>query len=465
MTNATRYPRLFERLYGRPLLMLPDKAFAIERVFQSALGRSSEELRAKAFFDDSDPDDSSPDDDAPPYEISDGIAVIPVMGTLVQRASWLDALCGMTSYASIGFDFAQAEADPKVRGILLEIDSGGGEVNGCFDLVDQIAASTKPVWAVANEAAYSAAYAIASAADRIFMPRTAGVGSIGVIALHVDQSERDKKQGYSYTPIFAGDHKFDGNSYQPLPDDVKAAIQGDIDRLYQLFVSTVAANRSMTAEAVVATQADVFHTAAAIDLGLADDTGTMNDALALFSASLNDDPSGTRSTSRPMNVGFSTAAAAASEKEPAMDPKDTAANPANITPEALATARAEAETSGRATGAKEASSSERVRIAAILGSEEAKGRTDLASHLALETDMSAEAAVKMLAKAPKEAAAPAAAANPFAAAMGGVANPELHSDNGDERGGPGADQENADAAALAIRVAAHVNPALRKQAA
>ena len=446
MSNQSRYPRIFERLYGRPLLLLPDKAFTIEKVFQANLDMSSEALRAKAFYDDA----SSSSASRAPYDVTPGgVALIPVIGTMVQRSSFMDALSGMTCYAEIGFNIATAEADPKVKGILLEIDSGGGEVNGCFDLVDQIAASTKPVWAVANEAAYSAAYAIASAADRLFMPRTAGVGSIGVIALHVDESERDKKQGYRYTPVFAGSHKFDGNSHEPLPDDVRAAIQGDIDRLYQLFVQTVASNRSMTAEAVIATQADVFHTAAAIDLGLADDTGTLDDAINQFEAFLADPA--IAATRRPGGMTSSiNAVSAAPSIGVRMDPKDSAANTASITPEALAAARTDAAAEATKTALIAGASAERVRVSAILGSEEAKGRTELAQHLALESDLSAESAVKLLAKSPKQAVEVAAnaAGNAFRAAMEATPNPNVHADGTD--GGDAAAIDDETKAAIRI---------------
>ena len=445
--KTSRYPRLFERIYNKPLLLEPDKAATIERVFRAHLEQPSEVLRSRAFFDDGGDIPDAPINENPPYEILDGgIAIIQVMGTLVQRSSWLDAMSGLTSYASIGFDFAQAEADPKVAGIMLEIDSGGGEVNGCFDLVDQIANSTKPVWAVANEAAYSAAYAIASAADRLFMPRTAGVGSIGVIALHVDQSKADEKKGLRYTPIFAGDHKFDGNSHEPLPDGVKAAIQADIDRLYQIFVETVAMNRSMTAEAVVATQADVFHPGAAIDLGLADDTGTMVDALTLFQEFL---ASPTVAASRAAGgLGFPSAATAASSEGVLMDPKDQAVNPANITPEALAAARNEAAADATKTATATASAAERARVASILASDEAKGRGALATHLATETDMSADAAIKLLAKSPKEAPI-AAATNAFAAAMDASGNPAVRADVDADADKTNPESEAAAAAAIA----------------
>ena len=121
---------------------------------------------------------------------SPGVAVIPIHGTLVRRTVGLEAESGLTSYASLAAQLDAAIGNPAVSAILLDIDSPGGESGGVFDLADRIRAASqiKPVWAVANDMAFSAAYALASAASRVFVSRTGGVGSIGVIAMHVDQS-------------------------------------------------------------------------------------------------------------------------------------------------------------------------------------------------------------------------------------------------------------------------------------
>ena len=218
---------------------------------------------------------------APRYADHRGIAVIPIHGTLVQRTAGLDALCGLTSYQSVAQQFDAALADPGVRGIVLDIDSPGGEAAGVFDLADKIYAArrTKPIWAAANDSAFSAAYALASAASRIFVTRTAGVGSIGVIALHVDQSRREANAGLSYTSILAGARKNDGSPHQPLTPEARAAIQTEVDRLYELFVLTVAEQRGTAADSIRATQAGLFFGQDALDAGLADRIGTLNDTV------------------------------------------------------------------------------------------------------------------------------------------------------------------------------------------
>ena len=99
----------------------------------------------------------------------EGIAVIPVFGTLVKRAGAIEAASGLTSYGHLEDRIMDAATDPAVRAILLDIDSPGGEAAGVFDLSDLVyeARSLKPVWAVADEEAFSGAYAIASAAERL----------------------------------------------------------------------------------------------------------------------------------------------------------------------------------------------------------------------------------------------------------------------------------------------------------
>ena len=98
--------------------------------------------------------------------------------------------------------------------------------------------------------AYSAAYAIASAAERVYLPRTGGMGSIGVIAIHVDQSAYDEKKGLKYTAIYAGARKNDFSSHKPLTDKAMEVVQAEVDEVYDLFAETVARNRGIKATAI-----------------------------------------------------------------------------------------------------------------------------------------------------------------------------------------------------------------------
>lgn len=217
------------------------------------------------------------------YDVTpEGIAIIPVIGTLVRRTVGLEAQSGLTSYTNIGQQLAEAVADPNIKAILLDIDSPGGEAGGAFDLADQIYAArkAKPVWAVANEEAFSAAYAIAAAASKIYVSRTGGVGSIGVIAVHLDQSQAEAEAGLKYTAIYAGAHKNDLSPHEPLSDPARATLQTEVDRVYELFVSTVMRTRGLTQEAIKSTEAGLFFGADAVSSGLADKLGTFDDAYA-----------------------------------------------------------------------------------------------------------------------------------------------------------------------------------------
>ena len=220
------------------------------------------------------------------YAIIDGIALIEIACGLTYRAyNWWT-----TSYLDIRDSFRAAMADERTTSVLFLIDSPGGEVAGLFDLVDEIyhARGTKPIIAIADEAAFSAAYAIASAADEVYLPTTAQVGSIGVIAIHVDQSGYDKNLGLRYTAIFAGDHKNDFNPFEPLNADAKKLLQAHVDNLYDKLTAIVARNRSMTQAAVIATQAGFYMGDAAVEAGLADGILSVRDIVTKMSSSKGD---------------------------------------------------------------------------------------------------------------------------------------------------------------------------------
>ncbi|MFH1157611.1 MAG: S49 family peptidase [Pseudomonadota bacterium] len=227
------------------------------------------------------------------YEVtSNGIAVVPILGTLVRRASGLDAQSGLTSYAALEDTLAMALKDNGVKAILLDIDSPGGEAGGVFDLAEKIYAARKikPIWAVANEDAFSAAYALAAAAEKIYVPRTGGVGSIGVIAVHLDQSKAEENAGLTYTAIYAGDRKNDLSPHEPLSDPARTELQTEVHRLYSMFVSTVARMRGLSADRIKATEAGLYFGENALTAGLADVNGSFNEALAALSLEVSRSP-------------------------------------------------------------------------------------------------------------------------------------------------------------------------------
>lgn len=207
------------------------------------------------------------------YERHGAIARIRVEGTLMHRFGHVDPVSGKTGFDGIEQKIDAAIADDDIEAILLDIDSPGGVVSGCFDLCDVIreARDIKPVWALCDEQCCSAAYALASACTRIVAPATAEIGSIGVLRMHVDKSQQLANEGLRVTVIHGGARKVDGNPFEQLPEAVRDRIQADIDGLYDRFTALVATNRGMTQQAVKATQAGVFDTEQAIALGLADE--------------------------------------------------------------------------------------------------------------------------------------------------------------------------------------------------
>lgn len=220
-----------------------------------------------------------------PYVVRDGLLLLPVRGVLMHGFPY-QFMGYATGYEYIWKAFQRGLDDNEVKGIALVIESPGGDVAGNFDLVDRMYAArgTKPVRAFACEYAYSAAYSIASAADRIVVSRTGGTGSIGILTAHMDVSKAMAEFGLKVTLIYAGKHKVDGNQYEALPDDVKARIQQRVDKIYGMFVDVVARNRNLDAAAVRATEALTYTAEEGIAVGLADSVGALDDALAEFAA-------------------------------------------------------------------------------------------------------------------------------------------------------------------------------------
>lgn len=272
---------LASRLFGTPLLIHRPKLDVILSVVGQRIGMADVPALP--------PVDMAAFQRPPLTTAPEGIAVIPIHGSLVKRSLGLETASGLTSYGEIAVMLDTALADPMVSGILLDIDSPGGEASGSFELARRVreVAAVKPVWAVANDAAYSAAYAIAASAQRLFVTETGGVGSIGVIALHVDQSVKDAKDGYRYTAITAGAHKNDYSPHEPLSDTAKNELQDEVDRLYALFTEHVAVMRGLDIASVRATEAGLYFGSNALTQGLADGVQTLDATLVEFHGFLN----------------------------------------------------------------------------------------------------------------------------------------------------------------------------------
>lgn len=219
------------------------------------------------------------------FDRASGTAVIDVIGSLAHRQGIVGASSGVLGYDWIGAQFGAADTDSEVRQIIFDIHSGGGEVSGCFQLADRIAAATKTTIALSNEMAFSAAYALAAACDQVMLASdTSAVGSIGVCALHVSYEKWLKNEGIKPTIIKAGAHKDDGNPFEDLPADVLARIQADIDAINDLFVARVANWRGVSENSVRAMNADEFRGRLALGAGLADAIASPEEITAALAA-------------------------------------------------------------------------------------------------------------------------------------------------------------------------------------
>ena len=286
-----------------------------------------------------------------PFAFQDGVAIIPIHGSLINRFGQCYGY--VTGYNFIRRQRDAAMADPDVTAIVYDVNSGGGEAAGCFELADESFAlrGTKPTISVVDSACYSAAYALASTSDQVVVTPTGGAGSVGVYTMHVDMSKMLENWGLEITLIHAGEHKVDGHPYAELPEDVRADMQKSVDATYNKFVESVARNRNLSVEAVKDTQARCYSADDALALGLIDSVASPLEAIRAFlggpSEASNDETTG--DSLMELN---------------------------------------------------EAKQAERQRVGAIIGHPNAKGREAMANHLAFKTDMSVDDAASLLAAAP-----------------------------------------------------------------
>ena len=214
-------------------------------------------------------------------EVDNGIATIPVQGPIFTKMDALDFLFGCTSYEQITKDFKDAIGNSDVEKIVFMIDTPGGEASGMVDCVDDIfdARGTKPIISMINDSAYSAGYGIASAADEIIITRTGGAGSIGSVAVHVDQSKRDEQMGLKYTYIYAGARKIDGVPHKPLSEEAEKVISDRVNEHCDMFIDQVSRNLDVPTAKIRAMDAGVFMGQKAVSEGLAHKVMRASDAI------------------------------------------------------------------------------------------------------------------------------------------------------------------------------------------
>jgi signal peptide peptidase SppA len=219
----------------------------------------------------------------PSERTAGAIAVLPLFGTIVPRANLFTNASGATSAEIFGKRFDELINDPSVGAIILDVDSPGGQVAGIEEVSKKIfdARGRKPVVAVANHLAASAAYWIATAADELVVTPSGEVGSIGVFAAHEDMSESLAKEGIKVTMISEGKYKTEGNPYEPLSEESKAAIQERVAEVYDSFIKAVARNRGVKAADVREGfgEGRVVSAKKAVQLGMADRVGTLDETI------------------------------------------------------------------------------------------------------------------------------------------------------------------------------------------
>lgn len=296
-----RYPHIMARVFNRPLLLSQGKADIIARVMLDREQIAHLDIGGiKLLTDDMTKNELAEDVLPPPlgtsgdlieregYVVQDGVAIIPVCGTLVHKLGGVRPYSGMLGYDCIRANFGEALKDSAARGILLLVESPGGEVYGCFDLCDALYAArgTKPVMACVDELCCSGAMAIASTADVITVPRTGDVGSVGVCYMHTDLSGALDEAGIKITFIKDGDLKTDGACEQPLSPDAFDRIQKQVRTVGTIFKTMIARNRGIELQSVIDQQAAIYMGQDAVDVGLADAVMPLDQAFAEFRAEL-----------------------------------------------------------------------------------------------------------------------------------------------------------------------------------
>lgn len=261
-----------------PWAIVPEKLYEIREIYATHLRGEKIDLAEFAA------QTSQGDKDEDPYQVLNGVAIIPVHGVIAKRMNLFSRISGGASTQLIGLDIRDALTREDVTGILLDIDSPGGTVDGTQELARIVfeGRDQKPIIAYTDGMMASAAYWIGSAAKEIYISGELNpVGSIGVVAAHVDYSEYERQRGIKTTEVYAGKYKRIASNYKPLSDDGKTSIQDQVDYIYSVFVDQVATQRNATVDEVLANMADgkIFIGMQAVRAGLVDGVSTFDRAM------------------------------------------------------------------------------------------------------------------------------------------------------------------------------------------
>jgi len=388
------------------------------------------------------------------YDVVDGVAIIEMSGVMAKKMNLFAQISGGVSTQMMTQAVRAAVADPMVRAIALVIDSPGGAVDGTQELAAAIAdaAAQKPTAAIADGIMASAAYWAGSAAGAVFATSDlTQLGSIGVVATHVDVSGAQAQRGVKTTEIAAGKFKRIVSQYAPLSPEGRDTMQAQVDYIYNVFLDGVATNRGLESRDVAHTQMGdgrIFFGQQAVDAGLADGIASVDQVVAQLRAGtipLKPMMSSSRSAAavsagaapvagpavpaRPVRPALPAAGAAAPShltQENSMSDNDVQAKIDAAVAAAVQTERAAAEakvTAAVATAKADGATAERTRIQSVMA-QAMPGHDALIQTLAFDgTTTGPEAAVQVLAaekaklgktKADLKADAPTAV--PFAAA-------------------------------------------------
>jgi signal peptide peptidase SppA len=225
--------------------------------------------------------------------VNDGIGIVSIKGPLSNKDSFMSYLMGSSTYPAIREALLSAATNPEIKHILLDVDSGGGSVAGVSDvasLISKINAKVKPVSTFTDGAMMSAAYWLGSSAGQVYASKGASVGSIGVIATHMEQSQALKNEGIGVTVMRAGKYKALANSVEPLTKDAKDQIQASLDAAYEVFVDHVAEARGVSYEVADKrmAQGQEFFGQGAKDAGLVDAIESFDNLMSKLSADIID---------------------------------------------------------------------------------------------------------------------------------------------------------------------------------
>lgn len=270
---ATRMPWAITEEGLRTILQIAERSLA--DVDLAAAIRAERETRPSALA----AQEGRPLDNTRAVTVRDGVALLAVEGPLMRRADLFSEMSGATSVGTLARDFQAALDAPNVGAVLMVIDSPGGEVTGIHEFAQQIRAArdgAKPVWAYVEGLGASAAYWLASAADRIVVDATAGLGSIGVVMAVQDPAKSTAK---TIEIVSSQSPKKRPNV---ATEAGRAQLQQVVDDTAAVFVADVAANRGISEDAVLADfgQGDIFIGQRAVDQGLADALGSFEGTLA-----------------------------------------------------------------------------------------------------------------------------------------------------------------------------------------